>query len=432
MDSVQPKTAAAEREQPAQPPRHTASTSLLKRIGAGALARWPDREVPARGNEPSEARLPRTLSWPSAYLLSFIGLVIIPTIVAAIYLGFIASNQYVAETRFAVRKSKLETGRENKVASMLASMSSGGNPGGLADQEVHIVANYLRSRAAINDIAQSIAIIDIFRRPEADFWAQLKEKPTAEEMLDYWREHVSAYVDGPSGVLTVKVRAFRPEDAKRIADELIRASESLTNRLSERARRDAERKAEDEVRRTEQLVRQSLLDLRQYRDQEGFISPLASATSTSKLLLEAMSERIRLHGDYFVASRALSPEAPSIQGLKTRIEGLDQQIEKLNAELTSKPGERRAVSTALVRYEELEIQRIFAERMYSLARDALERARLRSEQQSVYIAVFLPPYLPQESLYPERFAMSVLVFVGLLLLWSIGALTTAAVEDHTL
>lgn len=433
MEQVRTATAQAEGEGKTAKPRPAGgAVALLRRIGGGALARQraqsPEKALP----EPRDATPPRTKAWPSAYLISLIGLVLIPSIIAALYLFFVAADQYVAETRFAVRKAKIESSKENKLASMLSSMGSGGMPGSMADQEVHIIANYLRSRAAIDDIAKKIDIVEIFRRPEADFWERIKEKPTAEEMLDYWRDHVSAYVDGPSGVVTVKVRAFRPDDAKRLAEEFIVASENLANRLSDRARRDAERKAEEEVRRTEAMVRQSLIELRQYRDQEGFISPLATATSTSKLLLEAMSERIRLHSDYFVTSRALSPDAPSIQGLKTRIEGLDLQIEKLNGELTSKPGERRAVSAALVRYEELEIQRVFAERMYSLARDALERARVRAEQQSIYIAVFLPPYLPQESLYPERLTIALLIFVGLMLLWGIGALTAAAVEDHTL
>jgi capsular polysaccharide transport system permease protein len=67
-----------------------------------------------------------------------------------------------------------------------------------------------------------------------------------------------------------------------------------------------------------------------------------------------------------------------------------------------------------------------------MAQDGLERARLRAEQQNLYISVFVPPSLPQEAKYPERLAFSFIIPVGLLILWGIFALIAAAVEDHRL
>ncbi len=64
---------------------------------------------------------------------------------------------------------------------------------------------------------------------------------------------------GPS---TLKMR-------KKISQGLIEVGESLVNTLSERARLDTLQKAEDEVRRAEARLRQSLVDLRRFRDEEG-------------------------------------------------------------------------------------------------------------------------------------------------------------------
>lgn len=383
------------------------------------------------------AKLPRrsVRAMPSGYFISFIGMVILPAFVAAVYLIFFASDQYLAEVRFAVRKSQLERGSDAQIASMLSSLSSGGGSasgGSLANQEAHIVASYLRSRAAIDDIGARIDIPAIFRRPGADFYARLTRNPTREELVDFWQGMVNSSVDGPSGVVTVMARAFRPEDAKKLVEEFIVSAEKLANQLSERARQDAVKKAEGEVRKREAQVRDALVALRNYRDKEGQISPLAAAASTAKLLSEAMSESIRLQNDYFVATRALSPNAPTLQSLKTRIEALDAQIEKLKGQLTSRSAEERSISASLVRFEELELQRLFSEKMYSMAQDSLERARLRAEQQVVYISVFVPPYLPEEARFPERFTTSILIAIALLLVWGIGALTVAAVEDHNL
>jgi capsular polysaccharide transport system permease protein len=406
--------------------------------GRGNLRASSPLEIVSPGPGPDRmALLPATRrTRPSFYLLSFIGLVLLPALLATIYLLFLASDIYIAEARFAVRKAAIGQSSSDKAASAVGALTGGvgggAAGGGMADQEAHIVANYLRSRAAIEDIQKELNIIDIFQRPGVDFWARLKRDPSKEDLVDYWNSMISTYVDGPSGVVTVTAKAFRPEDARQLVEAFIRSSERLANLLSQRARRDAMEKSEEEVRRAEGMVRQALADLRQYRDQEGFITPLMEATSTSKLLAETMSERIKLQNDYFVAVRALSPDSPSVQGLKSRLEGLDAQIEKLKGQLTSRSTETRSVSASLVKFEGLELRRVFAEKMYSMAQDALERARLRAEQQAIYVSVFVPPYLPQEAQFPKRFSMSAILFIGFLLAWGVGALMVAAVEDHKL
>lgn len=416
------------------------ASRLNSRSGAGMLA---VREALAV-SKPSieggdEALAPPSRRWRpqagfSGYFLSLIGFVVIPALVYAFYMIFLASDQYLAEARFAVRKAQ---GPSSGIEKLLSSNGAGGAlggtiGGGVGEQEAQIVANYLRSPAVIEDIGNTVDVRGIFRRSEADFWARLKDKASREELLEYWNKMVSAYVDGPSVVVSVTARAFRPDDAKKLVEAALAASEQLANRLSERARRDAMRSAEAEVQRTEAAVRKALHDLRSYRDSEGLISPVMEATSTSKLLLDAMSERLKLQNEYFVSGASLSPNAPSVQTLKLRIEGLDKEIDKLKGQLTNRAADAKSISTSLVKFEELELQRVFSERMYVLAQDAMERARLKAEQQSIYIAVFLPPYLPQDALFPERYSMSAVVSFGLFLLWAVGALLFAAVEDHTL
>jgi capsular polysaccharide transport system permease protein len=60
----------------------------------------------------------------------------------------------------------------------------------------------------------------------------------------------------------------------------------------------------------------------------------------------------------------------------------------------------------------------------------LERARLLAESRTIYVTVFVPPAPPQEAKYPERLSLSIVVTISLLVLWGIGALTGAVIEDH--
>ena len=50
---------------------------------------------------------------------------------------------------------------------------------------------------------------------------------------------VTVEIDSTSGVSTLQVKAYRPEDAQRIAQALLGFSEQLVNTLNERARHDA-------------------------------------------------------------------------------------------------------------------------------------------------------------------------------------------------
>src|SRR5579872_796009 len=383
---------------------------------------------PTQIDEPERLAFLRPRKRPSAYLISLILFVVLPSIASALYLAFIASDQYVAEARFAVKQAQFDLG-DDKTKSGLIKLASGGVPS-LASQDTYIISNYIESRAIVDDLEKTIDLKQIFRRPEADFWARLKKDATKEELVDYWKGMVRTYVDGPSAIVTVEAKAFRPEDALALSRAILTASEKLANDVSARARNDTMKWAEDEVKRAEGKVETALVNLRAYRDSEGYIDPVAAATSTSKLLLSSMAEKIKLQSDYFVAARAMSPDAPTVVTLKTRLQSLDDQINELKSTLTGNSPEGATIAASLVKFESLELQRQFAEKLYQLAQDSLERAKIKAERQNIYVEVFVPPALPEYAKYPERLSLSLLIPLGLLIVWGIFALTAAAVEDH--
>jgi capsular polysaccharide transport system permease protein len=90
----------------------------------------------------------------------------------------------------------------------------------------------------------------------------------------------------------------------------------------------------------------------------------------------------------------------------------------------------RTISGSLAKFESLEMQRIFSEKLYELSQEGLERARQKAEMQNIYVSTFVPPALPEEAKFPERFSMSVIIVLGLVIIWGIFALTSAAIADH--
>lgn len=369
----------------------------------------------------------------SPLLASFIGLVLAPAFAAMIYFALIAADQFAAQARFAVRQIDIGSSETVAVADDASTGSSGANfsftaPG----QNAYIVTSYINSRAIVDDLAPIINLREIFRRPEADFWARLKRNASAEELTDYWKSMVSTYIDAPSGIVTLQVRAFRPDDAVALAKAVLQLSEALVNRISDRARDDAMASSEQEVRRTYAMMQEALADLHSFRDSSGIIDPGQAGTEIGKLLMPLLTEKIKLESDLFVASRNLDDNAPTIKVLKNELATTQQQIAALRGKLTNADGDSKTLSASLAKFEELDLKRQFAENLYTLAQADLDRARMRAENQSVYLTVFVPPSLPEESRYPRRAAFPILIFLGLTIVWSIGAMTLAAVEDHRL
>jgi capsular polysaccharide transport system permease protein len=357
---------------------------------------------------------------------TFVLMVVMPSLVAAVYLIFFASDQFVAETRFAVRAASFNMRSSNSPG--LATASSGMPI--VASQDAYVIGSYIRSAAILKDLPEKLRPNVIYTRALVDTWARLKENAGLEAEINYWRSMTSVYVEHSSGIVTVKVRAFTPEDARDVLQSILIASERLVNQISLKARNDAMTDAEAEVLKTQLALETTLTDLGKLRDKYSMISPVSAAGNVSALLLQAMSERITLKGQYEVATRSISPNSPIAKRIRTKLEVLDKQIKDLQGQLTSKDSGAETVSSTIAEFEKLEMRRLFTEKLNVAAQDALERARERAERQNVYVAVFVPPMLPEYAEHPKRYSLAILVSIALLTLWGIFALIAAAVGDH--
>jgi capsular polysaccharide transport system permease protein len=390
-----------------------------------------EMQEPTQRPVQGSARTGRKIPW---VLLSFIALVAVPSLLAIIYFALIAAPQYASEGRLVVRAADLPSSEMTPPGSAGAAAPGGSvSPLGysLDAQNAYIVAQYIRSSAIVEDLSKTMDLREYFQRPEADFYARLSANPSAEQMVDYWHDMVRSYVDSQSAIVTFEVRAFRPDDAKKLADAVIKLSEKLVNDISMGARQDIMRASEADLRNADSAMRTALQDLQTARNTEGMVDPLSAAADAGKLLLQLMTDRAQIEADLYAASRLLNKNAPSVRPLRVRLEAIDKQIATLKATITSDTEVLRPITSSLRKFEELEQNRLFAEKLVGFAEDSLDRARKRAERQNLYFMVFVPPTKPTEATYPERLANSFLFPIGFLIVWAIAALIAAAIEDHS-
>jgi capsular polysaccharide transport system permease protein len=346
-------------------------SQLLERT---RLKRQPERSAPVSIDDSDAESGPQTVQGggprkpPSWFNLSLIVGVIIPSIGYLIYLLAFASDQYVASSRFSVRSAANE--QQVELPSSSANRTSSSGLPMVVGQDAYLVVAYINSHRIIEDLGQTVDLKAVFRHPRADFWARLKDNPSAEDMLAYWQKHILAYVDGPSGIVTVRVRTFAPQDSLKLLQAIIAASEKLANDVSARSRRDTVSRFEDEVKRSIVAVQDALQAMREFREKVGYVDPVSSATMTNTLLLQMLGDKIKLENEVFVMQRVSPDNATGLRVLRTNIQTVDQQIEKLKAALTGASTEGRSIAASLVKYEELELQRVFSQKLFGLAQPA--------------------------------------------------------------
>ncbi|MBS7544282.1 hypothetical protein [Ancylobacter oerskovii] len=360
----------------------------------------------------------RRLPWLAAPLqavsrLSFLLCVVVPSVLLIIYYGFIASSQYYSEARFAVRAG--DTTSLDTVTALT------GLPSVTQFQDSTIVVEYLKSRAIVEALEQKIQLSKLFNRSGVDWFSRLDEGAPIEAVVAYWRHQVTTSVEMPSGIITVRVNAFSPEDAVTITNAVVDLSEELVNKLGERARRDLITSSEHEVARAEDRLREARSALKDWRNEVGMLDPTTASQGIQGLIATLKTEQLKLRQEISTGGRSLSANAPQLQLLKWREEATQEQIDILERQLTSPAGQgKNTIANVITRYEEIELNRTLAERMYTLAASNFERARINSERQQLYLNTFVQPSLPDEPSGPKRTRNILLGMLVFFCLWAGG------------
>ena len=163
----------------------------------------------------------------------------VPCVVFGAYIFFIASPQYVAEARFTVRSG-------------MTGMADGkGVPTALIVQDTQIIINYMKSRAMVEALNRSVRYEELFESDDIDWFSRLAPHKPIEKVTKYWTKHSKLSVEMPSGIIDFTVRAFSPEEAVKVSNAALDASEMLVNQMNDKMREDAVTLAETERQRSQ-------------------------------------------------------------------------------------------------------------------------------------------------------------------------------------
>ena len=363
----------------------------------------------------SRARLVRVL---------LLVLVVLPTTLAGVYYGILASDRYVSEARFIVRgiTSPRTSGLDMFFRTFGISR---------AVDDTNAVQSYMLSRDAVRELESRLPLRPMFSRKDVDMLVRFPHfwRGDSFEMLyEYYLERVIVIQDPSKGITELKVITFSADDSLQLAQALVVLAEEVVNRMNVRAQNDAVRQAEVEVDEARQRLIAAHLDLTNFRNRELVVDPsknsasvVETITSLSKDLAETLAQ--------IEQSRVSTPSNPAIPVLQAKSEALRGQIA---AQRTKLGGDSNALAGQVSAYERLTLVRDLAEKSLASAETSLELARQEARRQQVYIEEVVKPDLADKSTEPRRFRSVVTVFIACFGIFALIWILFVGAKEHAI
>lgn len=352
----------------------------------------------------------------------FLLTVAVPTVVATVYFGLMASDVYVSESRIVVRSP------EKQVATGLGALLKGAGFS-RAQDDSYTVRDYVLSRDALKEIDDKLAVGKAFSSTTVDRVSRfggLDFDTSFEALHRYFQKKVDVQQDSVSSITTLTVRAYSAQDAQNINQKLLELSEGLVNRLNERGRQDLIHSAAVEVAAAEKKSKAAALALSAYRNAKGVVDPERQATvqlqQVAKLQDELIATKTQL-----AQLRTFTPQNPQIPALEKRAGTLQAEME---IETTKVAGGERSLANKAAEFQRLALEREFADKQLASALASLEQARNEAQRKQVYIERIAQPSLPDIALEPRRLRSILSTFVLGLVAWGVLSMLLAGVREH--
>jgi capsular polysaccharide transport system permease protein len=391
----------------------------------GAFGRIRTELDAASRPDPAQAgrRSAAVLRWTRVRRWMIVAALAAPTVLSALYYGFVAAPRYESETELIVRGihgGRAAPGLESLMQAFGIARSS---------DDANVVLEYLGSRDAVAGLESALPLRRMYGREEADALSRFPRLffgDSFEQLYWYYRDRVHAVADIDTGIMTVRAEAFRAQDAQAIARRLLSQAEAQVNAMNARLEADTVHAAETVVAEATKAVMEAHDQVSRFRNTETVVDPSQNAIAQLGTISDLSGQVDRVLAQISETSR-VSPSSPAVAGLKAKADALTAQIA---AEQSALAGSHSAVADKVSTYERLMVLRNLADMSLEAATSSLAAARADARRQHVYVEVIATPNLPDEATQPQRLRSVATAFAvsgaGLAVLW----LVSVGVREH--
>lgn len=353
---------------------------------------------------------------------SFLIWVCIPLGVAAWYLFFVAKDQYASSVGFAVRTE--EVGSAIELLGGITELS------GSSSSDTDVLYEFTQSQNMVRAINDRIDLRAAYSQPEDPFFG-LDPDVRIEGLVDYWQRMVKIFYDRGSGLIEIRVLAFDPETAQKIAQAIFDESSDMINKLSSIARADTTRYAREELTNAINRLKEARAAITEFRVRTQIIDPVTDIQGRMGLVNSLQTQLAEALIELDLVRRTTPESDPRVQQAERRVEVIRERLDEERARFSDSGESKNASYSSLVgEYEGLAVEREFAEKAYVSALAAFDTAQAEAQRKSRYLATYIDPTVAESSKFPKRWNMLGILGSVLFLSWAIAVLIYYSVRDR--
>lgn len=345
-----------------------------------------------------------------------------PMLLLLVYLLIFSQPRFVSESKVAVKRpADIDT------ASLNVGLLLGGSTSSSAEDSLYL-KEYINSPDMMHTLNKQLNFHQAFGESGLDFLYHLSIHATNEQLLDYYRQRISASYDEKNGLLTIQTQGFTPEFALQFNRAVLKESERFINELSHQISREQMTFAEEQLQQARVRLNTSKQALITYQNSHNILDPLASAEAATTLVNSLWAKKIEMEADLRNLLTYLRSDAPQVVSARNAISSLQSQIDQEQSKITAPEGKK--LNSMAADFEEIKSQAVFEGDLYALALKAFEKTRVESARKLKTLATISTPQQAQESAFPNVPYLLMSWLLVCCLLYGVTRLLLTIIEDH--
>ncbi|MGY0585793.1 MAG: hypothetical protein ACW7DS_14015 [Paraglaciecola chathamensis] len=342
--------------------------------------------------------------------------------VVGVYWGLIASDRYISEANVVLESPQIASPTLD-----FQTLLSGSGSGNSSD--MLLLRDYLLSVDMLKKIDTEFAFRGHYANSDIDFISSLASTDVPiEELHAYYLKQISVELDDYAHVLRIKVSAFSPEMAQKMAFFLLKSGEQHMNDMGQRLASEQVAFLEKQVSQLNDIFHASRQDILTYQNEKGLISPSGTLENINTVVASLSAKLATLRAQRIAEMSYQSKKSAEVRRLDAEIAALSEQIEIERSRMAQSSG--LALNVLSAEYQTLELKMDFALQSYSGALAALEGTRIEAARKLKQVSILQNPTFPEYSVEPRRFYNIIVFMIISIFLTLIFQMLLLIVKDH--
>lgn len=366
------------------------------------------------------------------YQKPFILIVWLPFFMFAFYQIVMASPRFESQAKIIVREPSGMATLDPGMALMSGfGISAGGN-------DTELVKAFVYSNNMLQYLEETIHFSAHFNDTQYDTFSRLAKNASSEDTLKYYLKYVKVEIDENSQVVSVHAQAFEPQFAYQLSQSIVNRAEWYINEIGHNLSKAQLKFVQQEHEIVQQRLQKAKSKLLAFQRQYDLLDPEAEGMAMQQITYKLEGEIANQKANLNALRSSMSNDAPMVMQANAQLNSLIQQLEKQRARLTdeiSKSGvatdklDELSVGEIMARFSDFKINLELALQSYTSSQISLEKSRIEAYRQLKYLVVVESPTLPEDASFPNVVYNLALFLTVLLMLFGIGKIVLATIEE---